>query len=353
MPNEPSGASAHEPHALPSEAEVRGVADRVAAGLRKPSRSRDPQTMSGLRQELQALRWRLLQGTQALRNSGPLGVDAQRTIGEASSWLARLAAIEFCVAEQFEGKSRPLYPAPLQPDDLHFRQAETLDRFIESLNLLVGTGVQSEEARAAGLHPDTRLRTSVFLGHAHAAYRVLLAQARPGRSTFLDVGCGLGQKVLLARHFFDQADGVELDEGYAAASKKLFSHMQSQARVFEEDALEFNGYGEYRLVYFFKPMQDQDGLLRLEERIVQGVQPGTVLIAPYSDFADRAEAYGVHPIDGSVYLAGGSSDDAVALREEAERIGTFVAHGRPPIMVDAVWQELVMASWMRGYNPFP
>lgn len=309
--------------------------------------------MAGLRQELQALRWRLVQGVQAIRSAGPLDLESQRLVNEANSWLSRFGAIEFCVAEQFEGKSRPLYPPPLPADDLVARQGEIMDRFVESLNGSGGVGAQSEATKAAGFHADVRLSTRAFLGHAHAAARVLLAQGLEGPSTFLDVGCGAGQKILLGLSFFERSDGVELDEGYAAAAQDLVRRMNSPARVFKEDALEFNGYGEYRVVYFFKPMADPAGLAQLERHIAEGVRPGTILIAPYSGFADRAESYGASPIEGAVFLAGAGAGEAEALREEAMKIGTFIAHGRPPIMVDAVWQQLVMASWMRGYNPFP
>jgi hypothetical protein len=332
---------------------VRDLANRIAEVLRIPSHDRVTRTMADLRHELQAMRWRLVQGTQALRAAGPLDIAAQQSIMDANSWLGRFGAIEFCVAEQFEGKSWPLYGALPPADALESRQVEIADRFVDTLNGLVQEDRPSDSTETAGTHRDTRSSTNEFLRHAQAAYRILLAQAREEPSTFLDVGCGAGQKVLLAGSFFERADGVELDSHSAAAALELHRRLQTESRVFKEDAFDFNGYGEYRVVCLFKPIMDPVELGRLEERIVAGVRPGTILIAPHSGFAERAESHGAACVDGAVFLAGASADEAGALREEASRIGTFVAHSRPPIMVDAVWQQLVMASWMRGYNPFP
>lgn len=350
-PTPPSGAP--NLHPLPTERQVADVANRVAEVLRRPTHARDIRAMAGLRQELQAMKWRLVQGTQALRAAGPQDIAAQQSIATANSWLSRFAAIEFCVTEQFQGKSWSLYEGLPPAEELSSRQLEIMDRFVESLNGLVGEDRQSEETKAAGLHGNIRYSTSGFLRHVHAAYRVLLAQAEEGPSTFLDVGCGAGQKMLLARSFFDQTDGVELDENYAAAALEFHRRLATRSRVFKEDALEFNGYGEYRVVYLFKPLVKHEALVRIEERIVSGVRPGTILIAPYSGFAERAQSYGVTPVEGAVFLAGMDPIEAEALRNEAMKVGTFVAHGRPAIMVDAVWQQLVMASWMRGFNPFP
>lgn len=346
-------SSTPHPHPLPTESEVADVANRVAELLRLPTYARDIRAMTGLRQELQAMKWRLVQGTQALRATGPLDLAAQQTVANANSWLSRFAAIEYCVTEQFQGRSWGLYEDPVPAEDLSSRQEEIMDRFVDSLNGLVGGDEPLEQPAAGGLRRDSRYSTCGFLRHAHAAYRVLLAQAEGVPSTFLDVGCGAGQKLLLARSFFDRADGVELDENYTTAALEFHRRLATGSRVFKEDAFEFNGYGEYRVVYFFEPLVERDALLRLEERIVSGVRPGTILIAPYSGFAERAESYGVRPVEGAVFLAGIGISEAEALREEATKIGTFVAHGRPPIMVDAVWQELVMASWMRGFNPIP
>ncbi|MFT6110614.1 MAG: hypothetical protein ACJA2W_003541, partial [Planctomycetota bacterium] len=93
--------------------------------------------MADLRHELQAMRWRLVQGTQALRAAGPLDIAAQQSIMDANSWLGRFGAIEFCVAEQFEGKSWPLYGALPPADALESRQVEIADRFVDTLNGLV------------------------------------------------------------------------------------------------------------------------------------------------------------------------------------------------------------------------
>src|SRR4051812_34867677 len=55
--------------------------------------------------------------------------------------------------------------------------------------------------------------------------RFILTAIFPQRKdfSFLDVGCGIGLKVLLASKFFARADGVEFEAGYAETAAKVLT----------------------------------------------------------------------------------------------------------------------------------
>jgi predicted O-methyltransferase YrrM len=136
------------------------------------------------------------------------------------------------------------------------------------------------------------------------------------------VGCGGGIKVLLAAEYFPRADGLEYDAGYAATARQVLDRAgRLPSRVIHADALSFDGYGEYDVIYFYQPMKSPDGLRALEQRIATQARPGTILIAPYGLFSDRAEALACGRVDGAVYLAATPAAKAEALRKRAERIG--------------------------------
>ena len=83
----------------------------------------------------------------------------------------------------------------------------------------------------------------------------------------------------------------------------------------------FDDYGNYDVIYFHRPISDEEKLAELETRIVDQVKPGTILIAPYpltmeTDLADRLQR-----IWGKIYLPGLTAYEAAALRERAMDVG--------------------------------
>jgi SAM-dependent methyltransferase len=218
-------------------------------------------------------------------------------------------------------RRQPLYAKPMPKPDLRSEQLAVSDRVFKALHWLVNPAEQEPSAQELGCFPDIPLLPSTFLAHAHAAARVGLAQGRSDMR-FLDVGCGGGVKVMLAAEIFHQADGLEYDPGYVAAAQTAMRTVNLRpSRVFEADALNFEGYADYDVIYFYQPMNVAEQLQLLERRIVVGVPAGTILIAPYQIFAGRAAALGCGHIAGSVYVSGTGQAQADALRAKAEAIG--------------------------------
>ncbi|MGB3278032.1 MAG: class I SAM-dependent methyltransferase, partial [Pseudorhodobacter sp.] len=223
----------------------------------------------------------------------------------------------------------PLYPQSVTPVDALQVQALALDSAMALLHRVLNPSPQSPQSIEMGCYTDIPLGGTNFMAHAHAAYRVALAQKRDPKLRFIDVGCGGGMMVLLATEFFDRAEGYDYDPAYVAAAKRLMDQCGAEScRVFEDNALSFESYDAYDIIYFYQPMQDTDGLETLEARIAQTARPGTILIAPYLRFLRRAEALNCGRIAGAVYVTGTSQPKADLLRSEAERMGPQVA--KPP-----------------------
>lgn len=91
--------------------------------------------------------------------------------------------------------------------------------------------------------------------------------------SFLDVGCGPGTKMALARHFYGlSAAGIELDPKMAADARHWGS-------VVTGDALSMppGFYSSWDLIWLYRPFRDSDLEHQLEERIMREMKPGQIL----------------------------------------------------------------------------
>ena len=103
------------------------------------------------------------------------------------------------------------------------------------------------------------------------------------RSAFLDVGCGVGHKILLAGEMGYDAYGLEIVNGYIEEGRKLlqlFGVEKARQRFIGGDALEYNDYNRFRVLFCSRPFVDDELQKQLQDRIVSQVRPGTVIILP-------------------------------------------------------------------------
>ena len=111
-----------------------------------------------------------------------------------------------------------------------------------------------------------------------------LKEREPRRSAFrfLDVGCGIGNIIMLAKYTgFRQAHGIEFDQSHR---KRFLNNNDiyqsgSEVQVFWQDAMKFTNYGAYDVVYMYRPIHDYAMQGKLE-RIVSGtMKKGAYLLA--------------------------------------------------------------------------
>jgi SAM-dependent methyltransferase len=101
---------------------------------------------------------------------------------------------------------------------------------------------------------------------------------------FLDVGCGTGEKPFLAYALggFDQADGLEYDAKTVAVAEYLLHGAATRQpypiRVFCQDALVFDRYGDYDVVYMWRPLRSAALMRRLIARIAAQMKVGAIVM---------------------------------------------------------------------------
>lgn len=151
------------------------------------------------------------------------------------------------------------------PSEVILSQMGQYDAVFDQLHDVFKPQLQSEGARNHGCFADITLPNSTFVAYAHAAYRTLLALGVNHPTRFLDVGCGTGFKVMMAARYFDECEGFEYDPAYTAAAKGLFArgHFAS-CSAFQADGLTHEAYDTYDVIYFYRPMREDDQLQELE-----------------------------------------------------------------------------------------
>lgn len=279
---------------------------------------------------------------RAVEDTGPFGGDPRRIL---TIWNQVVRA-----ARQAVGfGSAPLHPDDARADtDPDVQRWKALDAAMVALHEYINPrDTQDSAAEAEGYFTDIPLPTSVFLEDCHAAYRVCLAQERRAPLKFLDVGCGGGMKVLMASHFFTLAEGLEADPNFIRAAKGLLGSVGwGRARAIRGDALAFDDYRNYDVIYFYQPMREAAGLLELEARIVQAAMAGTVLIAPYPGFEARGPGLGCAQVARHIWLSDTDEAEAGAIAERARSMSTVIT----PEPVDALRLAGVLAPLAKALD---
>lgn len=109
-----------------------------------------------------------------------------------------------------------------------------------------------------------------------AQFLVLLIEAiaeSPGKS-FLEIGCGPGTKMMLARDLFGlDVTGFDRVEEYVAAAK------EQGLNAAECDAFDFQAYNKFDIVFFNRPFRDRPTQAKLEKMVYGKIRRGAVVIA--------------------------------------------------------------------------
>lgn len=224
-------------------------------------------------------------------------------------------AVARIVARHVDPPRRDLIrcPPPAPAGDL-------VDWTYDALHRLANPNPQTDTAKAHGCFADIPIPLRQFDALMDAAYRVLTVLQRAGSARFLDVGCGGGTKVYAARRYVGAADGLEYDPDYVRAARATMAALgAADSEIIHADALSFDGYDRYDLIYFYRPLREDDLIERLEQQIVNTARRGTLLLAPYDSVTVPRAGFDCARLDGALFITGYSQDEADALRFAAER----------------------------------
>ncbi|MFT7286113.1 MAG: SAM-dependent methyltransferase [Halieaceae bacterium] len=143
---------------------------------------------------------------------------------------------------------------------------------------------EDDTAQAAERFPYVACAPDRFL----EALRYFGLMEHEGR--FLDVGCGIGEKPFLAYALgrFQQCDGLEVNTGYLTIAEFLFDCIATETpypvKLIAADALAFDSYGEYDVIYMYRPLGDAAMAGELMRQIAAQLKPQAIMF----DMWDRS-----------------------------------------------------------------
>ena len=95
----------------------------------------------------------------------------------------------------------------------------------------------------------------------------------------LDVGCGIGNVLLIAEQFGFDVYGIEKDEYSFPIAAKLIG----EDRIAQADIWAYEGYNEYDVIYYYRPFSGREQQLRFEKLIEDSMKTGGILIANHKN----------------------------------------------------------------------
>lgn len=128
---------------------------------------------------------------------------------------------------------------------------------------------------------------SLFLEQEYVA-RSLLGLGRK----FLDVGCGIGTKLLLMDYIGWSVTGLERIPEFAETASK----MCPDADVLTIDAFDYLGYADHDFIYTYKPIRDNEKMAELLDFIVDGAKKGALFFLPMCHVPDSLTNLGIQNI---------------------------------------------------------
>ena len=93
--------------------------------------------------------------------------------------------------------------------------------------------------------------------------------------TFLDIGCGTGNVLLIAEQFDFDVYGIEKDDYPCTIARQLID----DAKILQEDIRGYKHYDKYDVVYYFCPFSDGKQQRQFERFIEDQMRTGGILIA--------------------------------------------------------------------------
>lgn len=333
------------------QADVQKITTVLAEMIARPATQRDPTAIHDTWQQVQHWRPRLSASFRRLRKSvrdadkSALRRDANSELKVLNRRLLFWEEMERLVHYHAAPPSTELalHRAPLPQD-------EVLSFLYGAMHKLANPNAQDNSAMGRSYFADIPMEIQRFELLISAAYRLLLVKGQADSARFLDVGCGGATKVLAASRVFARCDGLEYDPGYVTAGQNtLRLTAPNTGEVMLGDALEYEGYDQYDVIYYYRPVRNDALLFKMSQRIVEQAKPGTIILAPYNLYLAAPAEFPAACITGPIYVTGVDQDAADAWHKDAQHTSTDLIRRARHVNFDpGFWAPLLEAASFNG-----
>ena len=118
---------------------------------------------------------------------------------------------------------------------------------------------------------STRKNEWEYIPYSHSVFFNHIKEYASPKSKFLEVGCGIGTKLYMMYKFIGMYDvtGIEINSNLVKLAHSMFD--DEPIKVLHQDALTFENYGDYDVIYSYSPIK---GSKKLFEIIKEQMKPG-------------------------------------------------------------------------------
>lgn len=116
------------------------------------------------------------------------------------------------------------------------------------------------------------IRTELAVSQLLSARQLFPDGARP---RFLDCGSGLSFVTAIAHELGFDSTGIEYHEDYVALARQLFPFVD----VIQGDVLQFTGYGDFDVIYYYGPFSNDAIQREFEQKVEAEAKPGALILA--------------------------------------------------------------------------
>ncbi len=163
-------------------------------------------------------------------------------------------------------------------DEFHDQELEILFNVIHRyVGYFTRKSMKKSQDRAAGEYPFIPMDLRQVYSQLRWVHDYLNTKNyNQGQAPkFVDVGCGIGNILLLAEQFKFSVYGLEKGEYPCAIAGELID----PDRIVQVDIRDYQGYGNFDILYYYRQLSNREPQMKLEEYIEDEMQPNAILIA--------------------------------------------------------------------------
>lgn len=167
----------------------------------------------------------------------------------------------------------------MNPHSLTAREEE-LDIFFGIINRFIGyftrDSIRASQNDTRSEYPFVPMDSRQAYAQISLARDLLRRQKKMAAgASFLDVGCGIGNVLLMAEMMDFKVYGIEKDAYPYTIARKLMG----DDCVAQDDIWQFGRYHDFDVIYYFRPFAEKKLQTDFERMIEAKLKPGGILIA--------------------------------------------------------------------------